>query len=194
MSRNSPFRTASLRPRRKLGIYRRYSSYNQQIASIADQLRICRAFGERQAGRIAHESSDHAVRIRRYGSPPWLPIADSQCIGNSTRESLDRFSRDGKTPPASSKSDLGRPRHRHPRPGRHHEPSHGFKGTMNALFLKYIGTKLVKACAASRRERMNLSCAGVHARLRLCQSQQVLGPSGMTNHGRARFDHSTSSE
>ena len=45
----------------KVGIYARYSSDNQREASIADQLRICRTFAERQGWTIADEYSDHAV-------------------------------------------------------------------------------------------------------------------------------------
>jgi site-specific DNA recombinase len=45
----------------KVGIYARYSSDNQRDASIADQLRICRVFAERQGWTIANEYSDHAV-------------------------------------------------------------------------------------------------------------------------------------
>ena len=39
----------------KVGIYARYSSDNQREASIADQLRICRSFAERQGWTIADE-------------------------------------------------------------------------------------------------------------------------------------------
>ena len=39
----------------KVGIYARYSSDNQRDASNFDQLRICRAFAERQGWMIADE-------------------------------------------------------------------------------------------------------------------------------------------
>ena len=45
----------------KVAIYARYSSDNQRDASIADQMRVCRAFAERQGWTIAQEYSDHAV-------------------------------------------------------------------------------------------------------------------------------------
>ena len=45
----------------KVGSCARYSSDNQREASIADQLRICRAFTERQGWTVADEYSDHAV-------------------------------------------------------------------------------------------------------------------------------------
>jgi len=45
----------------KVAIYARYSSDNQRDASIADQLRVCRAFAERQDWAICEEYTDHAV-------------------------------------------------------------------------------------------------------------------------------------
>ena len=45
----------------KVAIYARYSSDNQRDVSIADQMRVCRAFAERQGWMIAREYSDHAV-------------------------------------------------------------------------------------------------------------------------------------
>ena len=40
----------------KVAIYARYSSDNQRDASIADQLRVCRAFAERQGWTIARST------------------------------------------------------------------------------------------------------------------------------------------
>src|SRR6478609_2627885 len=45
----------------EVAIYARYSSANQRDASIADQIRVCRAFAERQGWTIGQEYSDHAV-------------------------------------------------------------------------------------------------------------------------------------
>jgi hypothetical protein len=45
----------------KVAIYARYSSDNQRDASTTDQMRVCRAFAERQGWTIAQEYSDHAV-------------------------------------------------------------------------------------------------------------------------------------
>jgi hypothetical protein len=39
----------------KVAIYARYSSDNQRDASIADQLRVCRAYAERQGWTICEE-------------------------------------------------------------------------------------------------------------------------------------------
>ena len=45
----------------KVAIYARYSSDNQRDASIADQMRVCRAFTERQGWAVSEEYADHAV-------------------------------------------------------------------------------------------------------------------------------------
>ena len=45
----------------KVALYARYSSDNQRDASIADQLRVCRAYAERQGWTICEEYTDHAV-------------------------------------------------------------------------------------------------------------------------------------
>jgi DNA invertase Pin-like site-specific DNA recombinase len=45
----------------KVALYARYSSDNQRDASIADQLRVCRAYAERQSWTICEEYTDHAV-------------------------------------------------------------------------------------------------------------------------------------
>jgi len=39
----------------KVALYARYSSDNQRDASITDQIRICRAFAEREGWTIADE-------------------------------------------------------------------------------------------------------------------------------------------
>jgi site-specific DNA recombinase len=81
----------------KVAIYARYSSDNQRDASIADQMRVCRAFAERQGWTIAEEYADHAV------SGTTLLRADFQALMRDAlnrrfdvvlAESLDRFSRD----------------------------------------------------------------------------------------------------
>ena len=44
-----------------VALYARYSSDNQRDASIADQLRVCRTYAERQGWMICEEYTDHAV-------------------------------------------------------------------------------------------------------------------------------------
>jgi DNA invertase Pin-like site-specific DNA recombinase len=45
----------------RVGIYARHSSDNQRDASIADQIRVCRQFAERQGWQVLREYSDHAI-------------------------------------------------------------------------------------------------------------------------------------
>jgi hypothetical protein len=64
----------------KVAIYTRYSSDNQRDASIGDQFRICREFGQRQGWHIAAEYSDHAVSgvvvlTRQPQTSPWRTVA-----------------------------------------------------------------------------------------------------------------------
>jgi len=129
----------------KVGIYARYSSDNQRDASIADQLRICRAFAERQGWTIADEYSDHAVSgatLLRPGFQSLMRDALNKRFDVVLAESLDRFSRDqedtaglfkrltfvGVNIVTLAEGDIT---HRHI----------GFKGTMNALFLKDLAEK-----------------------------------------------------
>ena len=129
----------------KVGIYARYSSDNQRDASIADQLRICRTFAERQGWTIADEYSDHAVSgatLLRPGFQALMRDALNRRFEVVLAESLDRFSRDqedtaglfkrltfaGVNIVTLAEGDIT---HLHI----------GFKGTMNALFLKDLAEK-----------------------------------------------------
>src|SRR5882724_9962749 len=129
----------------KVGIYARYSSDNQRDASIADQLRICRAFVERQGWTIADEYSNHAVSgatLLRPGFQALMRDALNRRFDVVLAESLDRFSRDqedtaglfkrltfaGVNIVTLAEGDIT---HLHI----------GFKGTMNALFLKDLAEK-----------------------------------------------------
>ena len=129
----------------KVAIYARYSSDNQRDASIADQMRVCRAFAERQGWTIAQEYSDHAVSgatLLRSGFQELMRGALSRQFDVVLAESLDRFSRDqedtaglfkrltfaGVNIVTLAEGDIT---HLHI----------GFKGTMNALFLKDLAEK-----------------------------------------------------
>src|SRR5580765_2861275 len=129
----------------KVAIYARYSSDNQRDASITDQMRVCRAFAERQGWTIAQEYSDHAVSgatLLRSGFHALLRDALNRRFDVVLAESLDRFSRDqedtaglfkrltfaGVNIVTLSERDIT---HLHI----------GFKGTMNALFLKDLAEK-----------------------------------------------------
>jgi len=129
----------------KVAIYARYSSDNQREASIADQTRVCRAFAERQGWAIAQEYSDHAVSgatLLRSGFQALMRDALNRHFDVVLAESLDRFSRDqedtaglfkrltfaGVNIVTLAEGDIT---HLHI----------GFKGTMNALFLKDLAEK-----------------------------------------------------
>jgi site-specific DNA recombinase len=129
----------------KVAIYARYSSDNQRDASIADQVRVCRAFAERQGWTIAQEYADHAVSgatLLRSGFQALMRDALNRRFDVVLAESLDRFSRDqedtaglfkrltfaGVNIVTLAEGDIT---HLHI----------GFKGTMNALFLTDLAEK-----------------------------------------------------
>ncbi len=129
----------------KVAIYARYSSDNQRDASIADQLRVCRAYAERQGWSICEEYTDHAVSgatLLRAGFQALMRDALNRRFDVVLAESLDRFSRDqedtaglfkrltfaGVNIVTLAEGDIT---HLHI----------GFKGTMNALFLKDLAEK-----------------------------------------------------
>ena len=63
----------------KVAIYARYSSQNQRDASIADQLRVCREFAQRQGWHIEREYSDHAISgatLMRSGFQAFMAAAE----------------------------------------------------------------------------------------------------------------------
>jgi site-specific DNA recombinase len=129
----------------KVASYARYSSDNQRDASIADQLRICREFAARQGWTVVQEFTDHAISgatLLRSGFQALMRGALNRRFDVVLTESLDRFSRDqedtaglfkrltfaGVNIVTLAKGDIT---HLHI----------GFKGTMNALFLKDLAKK-----------------------------------------------------
>jgi DNA invertase Pin-like site-specific DNA recombinase len=129
----------------KVAIYARYSSDNQRDASISDQLRICREFAVRQGWTVVQEFTDHAVSgatLLRSGFQALMRDALNRRFDVVLAESLDRFSRDqedtaglfkrltfaGVNIVTLAEGDIT---HLHI----------GFKGTMNALFLKDLADK-----------------------------------------------------
>lgn len=129
----------------KVALYARYSSDNQRDASIADQLRVCRAHAERQGWTICEEYTDHAVSgatLLRGGFQALMRDALNRRFDVVLAESLDRFSRDQEDTAGLFKRLTfagvnivtiveGDITHLHI----------GFKGTMNALFLKDLAEK-----------------------------------------------------
>src|SRR5712692_7950490 len=129
----------------KVAIYARYSSDNQRDASIADQFRVCREFAQRQGWHIEREYSDHAMSgatLLRPGFQEMMRVALRKEVDVVLAEALDRFSRDqedtaglfkrltfaGVNIVTLAEGDIT---HLHI----------GFKGTMNALFLKDLAEK-----------------------------------------------------
>jgi site-specific DNA recombinase len=129
----------------KVAIYARYSSDNQREASIADQIRICREFAARQGWIVVQEFTDHAISgatLLRAGFQALMRDALNRRFDVVLAESLDRFSRDqedtaglfkrltfaGVNIVTLAEGDIT---HLHI----------GFKGTMNALFLKDLAEK-----------------------------------------------------
>jgi site-specific DNA recombinase len=129
----------------RVAIYARYSSDNQRDASIADQLRVCRAYAERQGWTISEEYTDHAISgatLLRAGFQALMRDALNRRFDVVLAESLDRFSRDQEDTAGLFKRLTfasvnivtlaeGDITHLHI----------GFKGTMNALFLKDLAEK-----------------------------------------------------
>jgi site-specific DNA recombinase len=129
----------------RVAIYARYSSDNQRDASIADQLRICREFAARQGWAVVEEFTDHAISgatLLRSGFQALMRNALNRRFDVVLAESLDRFSRDqedtaglfkrltfaGVNIVTLAEGDIT---YLHI----------GFKGTMNALFLKDLAEK-----------------------------------------------------
>lgn len=129
----------------KVALYARYSSENQRDASIVDQLRICRTFVERQGWTVAGEFHDHAISGATLLRPGFQALM-RQALQNEfdvvLAESLDRFSRDQEDTAGLFKrlTFLG-VRIVTLAEGEITTLHIGFKGTMNALFLKDLADK-----------------------------------------------------
>jgi site-specific DNA recombinase len=129
----------------KVALYARYSSDNQREASIADQIRVCRVFAEREGWLVGDEFYDHAISgatLLRPGFQALMRRALEREFDIVLAESLDRFSRDQEDTAGLFKRLTflgvrivtlaeGEITHLHV----------GFKGTMNALFLKDLADK-----------------------------------------------------
>lgn len=129
----------------KVALYARYSSDNQRDASIADQLRVCRAHVEKQGWTVVEEYTDHAISgasLMRPGIQALIADAQRGRFQIVLAEAMDRLSRD--------QEDIAGVFKRMNYAGvrivtlSEGEVSHlhvGLKGTMNALFLKDLAEK-----------------------------------------------------
>jgi DNA invertase Pin-like site-specific DNA recombinase len=129
----------------KVVLYARYSSDSQRDASIADQLRVCRAYAEKQGWRIVEEYSDHAISGASLLRPGIQALMADGLKGRFQlvlAEAMDRLSRDQEDIAGLFKRmayagvkivtlSEGEVTSLHV----------GLKGTMNALFLKDLADK-----------------------------------------------------
>jgi site-specific DNA recombinase len=129
----------------RVALYARYSSDNQREASIADQLKLCRVYAERQGWTIVDSYQDRAVSgasLIRSGIQALLADALRGRFDVVLAEALDRISRDQEDVAGAFKRltfagvkiitlSEGEITHLHV----------GLKGTMNALFLKDLADK-----------------------------------------------------
>ena len=127
-------------------IYARYSSDLQAETSIEDQIRLCREHIEKQHYSIAHTYADYAISgsslHNRPGMRSLMNDAKSGRFDIVVAEALDRVSRDQEDIAAIYK----RLRHADVRlltlaEGEINELHIGFKGTMNAIFVKDLAQK-----------------------------------------------------
>jgi DNA invertase Pin-like site-specific DNA recombinase len=130
----------------RVALYARYSSDQQNAASIEDQLRICRERAEREGWQVVGAYEDPALSganiILRPGIRTLLEDAERDRFDIVLAEALDRVSRD--------QADVAT-LHKHLQfagvalvtlaEGEISELHVGFKGAMNALFLKDLAKK-----------------------------------------------------
>ena len=149
----------------RVAIYARYSSENQRDASIADQVRICREFVQRQEWTITHEFADHAAsgsNVMRPGFQDMMALALRNGVAVVLAESLDRFSRDQEDTAALFKRlTFAGVRIVTLAEGDITFLHIGLKGTMNAMFLKELADKTrcgARAPSTATRSAAPASC------------------------------------
>lgn len=130
----------------RVALYARYSSDQQREASIDDQLRDCRAYAKREGWKIVHEFSDAAKSganaTMRSGFQALMTAAQEKRFDIVLAESLDRLSRDqGDTANLHKKLNFIGVRIVTLSEGEIGHMAVGFKGTMNAIFLKDLADK-----------------------------------------------------
>jgi site-specific DNA recombinase len=139
-----------------VAIYARYSSDNQSEASIDDQVRVCRRYAELQGFTVIAEYEDAGISgasTLRPGYQKLLEDARKGAFDIVLAEGLDRLSRD-----LADVATL----HKHLSylgirlctvvEGETSELHIGFKGTMNALFLRDLAQKTHRGLEGRIRE------------------------------------------
>ncbi len=130
----------------RAALYARYSSDQQNAASIADQQRICREHAEREGWQIVGSFEDAAISgasmILRPGIQRLLTDAQAGKFDIVLAEALDRVSRDQADVATFYKHlQFARVPLITLAEGEISELHVGLKGTMNALFLKDLAKK-----------------------------------------------------
>lgn len=137
-------------------IYARYSSDLQREASIEDQVRLCRAWVEKEGWQYRYAYTDRAVSGASALRPAYQSLLEDARLGRFdvvVAEALDRLSRDQEDIAGLFK----RLRFAGVRlftlaEGEINELHVGLKGTMNALFLKDLAQKVRRGLEGRIRE------------------------------------------
>lgn len=130
----------------RVAIYARYSSDLQSDNSIEDQFRICREYAERENWEIVETYKDRAesgASLIRPGIQSLLADAQAGDFDIVLAEALDRLSRDQADIATIYKNMTFSDIEMHTlSEGKVDQLHIGLKGTMNALFLKDLKTKI----------------------------------------------------
>ena len=130
---------------KRVAIYARYSTDNQRDASIEDQVRECRARAEREGWTVVEEYADHAISGATWQRPKWQALlrdAKDRRFDIVLAESLDRFSRDQEhTAHFYKELDFLGVAMVTLAEGGISQLHVGFKGTMNAMYLRDLSEK-----------------------------------------------------
>lgn len=131
----------------RAAIYARFSSDNQNERSIDDQVRLCRDFVARSGGTVVTVYADHALSGAHLRSRPQalclLDDAKKAMFDTVVAEGLDRLSRDQEDTAAIFKRlEFAAVRLVTVQEGEINQMHVGLKGTMNAMFLRDLATKV----------------------------------------------------
>jgi site-specific DNA recombinase len=130
----------------RVAIYARFSTDMQNALSAEDQIRLCRAYAERQGWQVVDAYSDAAIsgqNKHRPGLNAMLAAADRRDFDIVLSESLDRIARDlGDTAEIYRRLEFARVALFTCSDNRVTELHIGFIGTMSALYVKELGSKI----------------------------------------------------